>query len=165
MTFGYPTASAYSTTTAAVADDKRMMNSWVGITSFTVSNLPTSITAGGYDLYVYFDWHQTASTATVSVQVGSTTVWGKDSTTNFASTANPSFVEATGTSSGTANTSNYFHFAGLSGNSVAATITGSPTKPITGFQIVAVPEPTALAGLGIGSMLMLGRPRGRRAAV
>jgi hypothetical protein len=62
---------------------------------------------------------------------------------------------------------NYVEFTGLTASSLTATLDsynfgdGVPRLKISGFQIVAVPEPSTLAMLGMGVLGLVGMFRSR----
>lgn len=123
---------------------------------FTVTEIPYAV----YDIYVYFS-------ADVADRIGYVT----DGATSFyfstlgpaaISGGNALFMQTTETDSGNHPLANYAVFSGLSGNAQTITLqmeVNDAWGGIAGFQIVAVPEPStfALVGLGLASLLIFRR--------
>lgn len=127
--------------------------------TITVSGLGGDF-ANGYDVYVYFEGNLDR---TYGFTINGETIWGTDLFDN-SDVNNDGIIEfarGIGTTSGTANSSNYVVFTSLSGSSFtlsAQTLGGRAV--ISGLQIVAVPAPAALpAGL---ALLALAAARRRR---
>ena len=158
--FAFAPSGATNAATFADPSDpnRRMMNGNVALNSFTVTQIPTDLTGSGYLAYVYFDDNNDSLGQGVSATVGSTTYFG-DNSGNYATATTPSFVRATGTTSGNANNSNYFLFEGLSSDSLTVTFGGSTRQAITGIQLVAVPEPSTALLCILGSLALLRRRR------
>lgn len=130
--------------------------------TLTISGLGGDF-ASGYDVYIYFEGNLDR---TYGFTIGGQTIWGTDSLDNsdINNDGIIEFAEGIGVSSGTANSSNYVVFRGLSGASFtisAQTLGGRAV--INGLQIVAIPTPAALpAGLAlIGLVAVRGRRRRR----
>ncbi|HUS46385.1 MAG TPA: PEP-CTERM sorting domain-containing protein [Phycisphaerae bacterium] len=129
----------------------------------TLTNLTSEYTPGGYDLIVYYDGNNNSAdwVTEFALSSGSTTlasVFAKDATDT--ATWSGTFVQATGTSAATATDGNYVRFTGLTADSLTLTTTPeSGDGPINGIQIVAVPEPAALALLSLGLAATLARRR------
>ena len=150
-----------ATNTRSFADpadpDVRMMNSYSQFDSLTFNDLPSVFADNGFDLYVYYEDNNKGLTTTISATVGGTTFWGRDDTTY--DDASDSYIRATALTEATATDANYFRFTGLTGSSVTVSFGGNGREPITGLQVVAIPEPASLALLGMGGLLMLSRRR------
>ncbi len=118
-------------------------NNGTGIT-LTLSNVP----AGTYDLYLASDFAAGNGGVFTLTGYGSLTSAGGD---------NSSWIEGT----------NYVHFAGISpvGGDIIVTITKQSSgsyQILNGFQLVQdVPEPSAVALLSVGGMLLWLRRRNR----
>jgi hypothetical protein len=134
-------------------------NPWTTTSSFTLSQIPYS----QYDVYVYFS----ADTAgrTGSLTDGTTTFGFSTLGSAAVSGASALFVETTDTT-GAFPLADYAVFKGETASSL--TITCTPLSGndqwlgIAGFQVVPVPEPSALA-LGLGGLLLAAiRARGQR---
>jgi fibronectin type 3 domain-containing protein len=121
------------------AGNYRMMRGYLddtatSTTTVTVSNLPSTYTSSGYDVYVYCDGDNATYTRTGSYTVGTTTINATDNgSVNFSGT----FVQANNSAG------NYVVFS----NQTAASFTLSATPvntraPVNGIQIVAHMSPT-----------------------
>jgi hypothetical protein len=134
------TWSATDTWSLPIADmpgNTRMMEGYLdtvgsGVT-VTVSNLPASITASPYDVYVYSDGDNSDNSRTGLYTIGSTTIGATDSPgTNFSGT----FTQANNSAG------NYVVFPNVTGSSFALTSTpgpasdNTPRAPVNGIEIV-----------------------------
>jgi hypothetical protein len=127
---------------ADAAGNARMMNGYLDPTTssspatVTVSGLPSAITAGGYDVYVYVTGELGTGTAmrTYNYAIGTTTL--TVSQTGPTPTSFTSFTLAPAGGAG-----NYIVFRNLTATSFTLTATpgtGSQTRaPVNGLQIVA----------------------------
>ncbi len=124
--------------------------------SVVVTGLGAPFTTDGYDVILYFDGdNSTDWTTDYTISVGGADVAaisGKDlANANFSGTFDDATTDGTG---------NYVRFTGLTSGEF--TLTAMPQTgdgPINGIQIVAVPEPTALALLSLGLAATLARRR------
>jgi len=125
----------------------------------TVTGLGTDFTTHGYDLIVYFDGpngENKGDWVTEYALSSGESIYGKDA--EDAQDWDGTFVPASGTT--TDGLGNYIRFTGLKSSKFV--LTATPTSgdgPINGIQIVAVPEPTALALLSLGLAATLARRR------
>lgn len=121
--------------------DARMMNGYLDPVlaampaSIVVSGLPTLLTAGGYDVYVYMAGDiASATTRTYGYAIGTTTF--AVSQTGPSPTGFPGFTLAPPGGAG-----NYVVFRNVTGDSFTLTATpgtGTPTRaPVNGLQIVS----------------------------
>lgn len=134
----------YNAGLADMPGDVRMMNGYLdpaaplpgggnNAASVTVSNLPSSITAGGYDVYVYFLAYLTnGEMRSHALKIGSTTfVVSQTGPTAFTRYA----LYDSGTKQG-----NYVVFKQVTGASFTLTSTSvsgnTPRAPVNGIQIV-----------------------------
>ena len=123
----------------------------------TVTGLGTDFTTDGYDVIVYFDGDNGTDWTTDYTIVGAdvATISGKDlANANFSGTFDDATTDGLG---------NYVRFTGLTSSEF--TLTATPQTgdgPINGIQIVAAPEPTALALLSFGLAATLARRRQTR---
>jgi len=127
---------------------------------------------GVYDVYVYFDGsNETNIWRVATFTIGSTSLSGEDSeNTNWGSGQNTGKVyqlplpgsegaNQTWPAAATNNEGNYVVFRGVSGDAFTLLASGTGTgdgnlrAPLTGIQIVQVPEPSALV---LGSLGVLG---------
>lgn len=179
--------NSYSTFIADSAGSLRMMKGYLdstgsnspyqsSTTTVTIANLSSSFTSPGYDIILYFDGLIDVSTS--QDRIGRYRVFGGP--TNTGTMLDEEFggdlagidfsgfyTQAFGTSVANASAGNFVRFSGLH----ASTITvdafgfsdGIPRAPINGIQIVALPEPCAIAltilGLFVGAS---GSPRRNR---
>jgi hypothetical protein len=129
-------------------------------TRVTVSGLPANL-AAGYNVYIYF-------LGGVADRGGQYTVNGftLSGTIGGAGFNGPAFVQDPGldhTSRG-----NFVEFTGLSGATLSilsdATFGGTPRSPINAIEIVATPEPAALALAGVSILGLIGYACKRRKA-
>ncbi len=139
-----------------------MMNGYNSLSTISWETLPTEFTTSGFNIYVYFNGNNTATTGvTGATVVGSgVSTFGQDPNTN--STFSGVFTRGIGDSVATANASNYFLFENLTAASgeLNFTSTGSTGRvPLNGIQFVAIPEPSV--GL-LGALGLLGLLRRRR---
>ncbi|WP_435892949.1 PEP-CTERM sorting domain-containing protein [Oceaniferula spumae] len=138
--------------------------------TITVNGLGADFTTLGYNVYLYFDIGDQNRVYGHNVTDGtfSETYWTNDrsnSTAAFGSDPDNdgmmNWIQATGTTSGTAtNDANYAFYSGLTGSSF--TITGVSTggrATLSGFQIVAIPEPSSAALLGLAGLGFILRRR------
>jgi len=128
--------------------------------TITVSGLPDSITALGYDVLVYFDASTSNGSVTSGYTIGNQTYW-----TNDTSTFSGTYVQAVGTTKAMATLgSNYARFTDLTGSSFTL-IADSDTfrAEVSGIQIVAnVPEPSTLVLAGMGLLALVALRCGRK---
>ena len=140
--------------------DFRMMSGYLDSTTtsttmVTVSNLSSTFTANGYDVYVYCDGDNGSSARTGSYTIGATTIQAIDNANvNF----NGTYIQANNSAG------NYIVFS----NQTAASFTLSATPvnsraPVNGIQIVAnapiaglPPAPTGLGATGGNLIVNLG---------
>jgi hypothetical protein len=132
--------NVYQLGIADAAGDARMMNGYLdpfGTATVTVTSLPASFTAKGYDVYVYANGAvPTGQMRTGSYAVGATTMTlMQAANTAYAGT----YTQAVGGGAG-----NYVLFRGLNAATFTLTATpgpatGAPRAPINGLQIVALP--------------------------
>lgn len=146
--------------------------------SYTVTNLPSSITQHGYNVIVY-----TSSTAHLDNRSGTIKIDDAadgtfDQTKYVWGGANPyssevGYVEQTYASLAEAKNAyqdgnadgNYIMFTGLTSDSFELEVyvnsdSGAQRVPVNGFQIVAVPEPVTIALMGLGFVSLRFRKRG-----
>jgi len=129
--------------------------------SVTLSGLTSEYPSGGYDLIVYFDGangKDKGDWVTEYALSSGESIYGKDA--EDATDWDGAFDRAFGTSAATATVGNYVRFTGLTSSEFV--LTATPTSgdaPINGIQIVAAPEPAALALLGLGLAATLARRR------
>lgn len=145
-----------------------------GTASISLSGIPYA----SYDLYFYiFPDVASSSPRGGHITIGSTTYYvngGYTSGGNAISipdTSGNGYVLSTATTlvDSAAAPGNYVEFTGLSGSSMTASLIadnfgdGVPRLKVGGFQIVAVPEPSAFAVAGMGMLGLVGmlnrRPR------
>ena len=134
--------------------------------TITINGLGSDFTTSGYSVYLYFDIGGSSRVYGHTVDDGSVsqTFWTND-TSGTDSDANDDgvmeWVQATGTTSGDATTdANYAVYTGLSGDSF--TISGVSTGGraiLSGVQIVAIPEPSSTALIGLAGLGLLLRRR------
>ncbi|HVT81649.1 MAG TPA: PEP-CTERM sorting domain-containing protein [Phycisphaerae bacterium] len=174
--------NTFSTTLTDSAGNNRLMKGYLdssgalspytsSTSSVKVSSLPQSYAAGGFDLIVYFDG---ASTAGIQDRIGQYQLFDGTSNTNtplgeifgrdvWGVDFSGTFIQATGASAAAAGAGNYIRFTGLHTTSFTLLATGVaadvPRAPINGFQIVAVPEPSALCAMLASCCVMLIRRR------
>ncbi len=134
-------------------------------TSVSVSGIPSSFLANGYDVYVYFDGSNGADNRTgqytLVPSIGSSlTKYGRDAGNTF---YNGTFVEANSTVAPTTVTSapagNYIHFSaliagGFTLNAIPSLGEGFQRAPVNGIEIVALAQGsdfTLTDGSNIGS--------------
>ncbi len=147
----------YATNINGTDGDSTMMKGHLdaratGDATVTVSNLPTSLTANGYNVYVYFDAITNTGQVITGYTIGSQTFWTKDT-----GTFDGTYIQATATDRATvADTgyttfTNYARFTNLtdSGFTLAAD-SDTFRAEVAGIQIVSVPEPGTLAILVTG---------------
>jgi hypothetical protein len=129
--------------------NKLMLNQYLN--SATAYGNPESlslsgVTYGQYDLYVYFSSDAAGRTGTINL--GSTTF--DFSTVGAASIAGANALLAQTTStSGLNPTANYAVFSGITGGAQTVNLDIPFGGGISGFQVVAVPEPSTLALAGL----------------
>ncbi len=130
-----------------------------GLTTITVTSLTNTEFSGGYDVYVYIAANANSSSheeATISLSDGTSTYYVLVNET--IASYQGSFIQSTATSSGTAPIANYVKFSGLTGDSFTISsqnvddLTGA-VAGLAGMQIVAVPEPSTMAYLGMLTVL------------
>ena len=114
--------------------DARATGDAVGDATINVGGLPGSITAGGYDVLVYFDSTTDTGLVTSGYTIGPQTFW-----TNDTSTFSGTYVQATGTTKATATAgSNYARFSGLTGSGFTLNADSDTFRAeVSGIQIVA----------------------------
>jgi len=131
--------------------------------SVVVTGLGAPFTTHGYDVIVYFDGDNPSSDwlTAYAIAVGGApfaTIYGKDD--QDTSAWDGQFHEASGATADSATVGNYVRFTGLtSGDFTLTAMPQTGDGPINGIQIVAVPEPAALALLGLGLAATLARRR------
>lgn len=129
--------------------NKLLLNQYLN--SATAYGNPESLSLSGvaygqYDLYVYFSSDAAGRTGTINL--GSTTF-------DFSTVGAPSIaggnalLAQTTSTSGLNPTANYAVFSGLTGSSQTVNLDIAFGGGITGFQVVAVPEPSTLALAGL----------------
>lgn len=148
-------------------NDELLFNSVIDVSgTFTVDlvNIPYA----EYDLYLYRRTEATDRAGGFSVDGGTTTYYLAD----VAGGLNPdasgnNYVQSTDTTFGGGSTDiqdgNYVVISGLTASDITILATAygpTPRNKFAGFQIVEVPEPSSLALLGIGSLLIARRRRG-----
>ena len=113
----------------------------------TVTGLPASLTARGYDVYVYTDGDNGSASRTGSYTIGSTTLTATDlPQTNFSGT----FTQATNSAG------NYLKFVNVGGASFTlkatpgATSDGIARAPVNAIQIVAHPPLVTVKSVASG---------------
>ena len=123
-----------------IAGDNRMMKghlktSDTSTTTVTVANLPSAFTTPGYDVFVYFDGHNSSGRRVASYTIGTTTIAGTDAAgTDFSG----AYVQSSDTTAG-----NYVLFTNLTGNGFSLSTTPvsstdlSKRALINGIQIVS----------------------------
>ncbi len=136
------TNGTYSLPITETAGNARMMKGYLDATgqntsTLSVSNLPTSITAHGYDVYVYSDGDNGGATRAGSFTLGTTTQGLTDAAgANF----NGTFYQAVSGGNG-----NYLIFSNQTAASFTITATpgtasdGNARAPLNGVEIVAHP--------------------------
>ena len=138
-------------------------------TTISFSGLDTSgVFANGYDVYVYVasatNFGGVDRKDTFRVGNGTTDYYVDldETVTSYAGT----FIQSTATTSGSSIIANYIKFSGMSGASfsINANNTTSTTDSaglFTGMQVVAIPEPSTLAlvGIALGSLVFFRRRR------
>jgi hypothetical protein len=118
--------------------------------SITVSNLSGEFTTGGYNVVVFFDLEQARTYGlTVTDGLRSETFWVSDLAASDADANNDGNIEwvrALGTTDLLATVgANYAVFSGFRGSSFTITGLGSNGRAvISGFQVIAVPEPSSI---------------------
>lgn len=138
-----------STEIAEAAGNARMMKGYLSgnntsLTQVQVSNIPSSFTSAGYDVYVYTDGINPTATRTGDFVIGNTTLRATDELNlNYDGT----FVKA-----GSSEVGNYVVFTNLTGsnftlNAVPGVSTDTtPRAPLNGIQIVAHQTGSLLPG-------------------
>ncbi len=125
----------------------------LGTQTLAISQIDT---VGSYELYVYFSSDVAGRTGTLTL--GGTTF--DFATYGPASIAGSNAIFAQTTSTGGSNpTANYALFTGLSGASQSIALNGVPGGGIAGFQLVAVPEPSAAGLVLLGGFGFISRRR------
>ena len=158
------------------------------ITTVTVSGIPASITsAGPYSVILYADGdnggnNRVGKYSVLNNPTGNAVFWSRDaSNATFSGTyvAGQTAVDPTILTGGAIDTQNaaaltvpegnYILFTGLTGDTFTLNAQSSVAQDATnrsaiqGFQIISadVPEPTAIAALGLGMVALFGRRRRR----
>ena len=146
------------------------------ITTLTVSGLPAALTGPGYNVIVYYDGDNGTAGTLGSHRVGryqlnGVNQWGRDAGNRFdgAFVQGQTLIDPAPGMTGTqldnqaaavaaVPAGNYMVFSGLSAAdftlNIQASVSGSGTNraAINGMQIVAIPEPSTIALLGLGSV-------------
>jgi hypothetical protein len=122
-----------------------------GHSTVTLSAIPYS----SYDIIVYFSGDTTGRGATLNV--GSTTYDFTAMGTAAIAGGNALFTQATDTTGSSPTAANYAIFTGLTGSSQTLDFIASVAGAggISGFQIVAVPEPSSMALAVVGGFGVL----------
>jgi len=149
--------------------EKEMLDTYLKADSFTVSI--SGLAAGEYDLYFYTFIEENGGGigANSSVTLGSTTYWGEAwAPTDFAG-----YERSLNTTAGTAESGdNYVLFEGVAVTGPTDVISvdfseetagASGFASLSGLPVALIPEPASLALVGLGSLLMLGGRKRRRA--
>lgn len=145
---------------STATNDYTMFNRGLGITNtgstLSVTDLPAAFTDNGYEVYVYFAAVDNLANGannlreTISISDGTSTFYFDVDETQ--PSYQGSFIQATTIAdAGTNPVANYAVFSGSAANfTITATNIDTTTNNIgalTGMQIVAVPEPSAFAGI------------------
>ena len=142
----------------SLADVKLAQGGAVSYSYGTNSGTPTVLTITGlepaqtYKVIAYVDGTFYADGSTAAVNLGSTTYYATTATNTLGT-----WTKANSTDSLNPTVGNYVEFTGLTGaSSQTITVTGLYTG-LSGFQVVAVPEPTSLSLLGLGTIALMSR--------
>lgn len=134
-------AGIYAVDLEDAPGNARMMNGYLDPTAIAtpaaivVSGLPTTITSGGYDVYVYTLGHLASGTRTYNYTIGTTTFIV--SQTGPSPTTVPAFVLAPNMNPGVGNYVIFRNITGASFTLTATPDTGTPRAPVNGIQIVS----------------------------
>lgn len=174
VTLGNASGNVTSIGAATTDGNYEMYNRGAGIkegsaTTLSLSGLDTSgVFSGGYDVYVYmasavnFDAGDNVNTFRVG---NGTTDYFLDLDETVTSYAG-SFVQSSATIAGDSIIANYVKFSGMSGASFTVDSINTEGKSdsaglFTGMQVVAIPEPSTLAlvGIALGAVMLFRRRR------
>jgi hypothetical protein len=142
-----PTYSSGGNNMFVTTNDHILMMGYLdngGTATVTITNIPSQLTTGGYDVYVYalFDTANRGGNYSIVDGLNTSTVLRGPRPLN--SDANPTnYVQAVG--AGTVQTGNYMVFRSLTNANIqlqaVATNTGTARAPIGAVQLVAAPSP------------------------
>ncbi len=131
-----------------------------------IGGLGTEFTSSGYDVIIYFadedpGWQSYTVVDNSMVPIVDTRYGATAGLDSYSTEPFPGYFGSTAMTSGDATLSNYVTLSGFSGDGfyIVGNAESGARPAITGFQIIAVPEPTTLALLGAGIGFVLLRRR------